>query len=305
MTTRVSEPTHTPSRSTSTGTSALWCKALLLLLVGILGACSWMDSGSRHQRSATSLVDFLYHDQKEQIITPSVPHLRLPLTVGVAFVPAGNGMRGEFSEAQKMHLMQRIAQDFRQHEYVRRVELVPSAYLRPRGGFTNLDQLRSLLGVDVIVLISYDQQQFTDEGRSTLAYWTLVGAYFVKGEKLDVHTLMDAAVYDIESRQLLFRAPGVSQVKNRSTLLEANEQQRHNAAQGINEASEQLVLNLAVEMQQFAERVKTSPREYRVSRRSGSGGGGGSLGIGLCLLLGLLGFHFSAKRRHQIAKEFL
>lgn len=279
-------------------------KWLLLVVVANLTACAWMDGAPRQKNTATSLVDFLYHDQKQQVIEPGIPHLRLPLNVGVAFVPGTGHFAGEFTEAQKMLLMERVAQDFRQHEYVNRVELVPSAYLRFRGGFTNLDQLRSLLGIDVIVLISYDQQQFTDESKAAIAYWTLVGAYIVRGEKLDVHTLMDAAVYDIESRRLLFRAPGTSLVKNRSTLQQAREQQRRNAAEGFDQASEQLALNLAVEMQKFAERVKESPKEYKVSRRSGSSGGG-SLGLGFLLLLTLVGFRFTTKSPQQVAQKFL
>jgi len=57
-------------------------------------------------------------------------------------------------------------------------------------------------------LISYDQTQFTDQGVLTLAYWTIVGAYVVQGEKNDTQTMVDAVVYDIPSRKMLFGLQG-------------------------------------------------------------------------------------------------
>ena len=42
-----------------------------------------------------------------------------------------------------------------------------------------------MFGIDVIVLLSYDQVQFRDEGLLSLTYWTVVGAYTIPGEKND------------------------------------------------------------------------------------------------------------------------
>lgn len=252
----------------------------VILALVVSSGCAWHNKSSH---SASSVVDYLYSDQQEKVIQASVPHLNLPLNVGIAFVPEAN--RSNFSEAQKMVLMKNVASRFQSLRYVDNVELIPSAYLRPRGGFANLDQLKSMFGIDVVVLVSHDQMQFTDEGRSAIAYWTLVGAYFVKGEKNDTHTLLDAAVYDINSRKLLFRAPGTSHVKSRATLAEASEQNRKDNVRGIEEASEILIQNLAAELAVFEQKVKDSPREYQVTRHSGySGGGSGGMMILLMLM---------------------
>ena len=61
-----------------------------------------------------------------------------------------------------------------------------------------------------MALVSYDQVANTSEKTSSLLYWTIVGAYVVKGNKNDVQTFVDTAVFDMATRKLLFRAPGVS-----------------------------------------------------------------------------------------------
>ena len=144
-----------------------------------------------------------------------IPTLRLPLRVGLAFVPPSTS-RG-LTELQKTELLREVAAKFRALPFVESIEVVPTTYLRPGGGFENLDQLRSLLGVDVIALIAYDQAQLTSGTAWSLSYWTIVGAYVVPGEKNDTATLMEAVVYDIASRKLLFRAPGTSTIKGHAT----------------------------------------------------------------------------------------
>ena len=132
-----------------------------------------------------------------------------------------------------MDLMERISAEFRSLPFVRDIDLIPTDYLTNGGGFTNLDQIRTMYGIDVITLVSYDQVQHTDEGMLSLSYWTIVGAYTVKGEKNDTSTMVDAVLYDIPSRKLLFRAPGTSRVKGSSTLVNLSEQLRTDSLNGF------------------------------------------------------------------------
>ena len=68
-----------------------------------------------------------------------------------------------------------------------------------------------MFGVDIMALVSYDQIHFTDSNAMAMLYWTIVGAYLVHGDEYDIKTLLDISVFDVASRKLLFRAPGVSQ----------------------------------------------------------------------------------------------
>jgi rhombotail lipoprotein len=155
----------------------------------------------------------------------------------------------------------------------------------PKGSFGNLDQLGTMFGVEIIALVSYDQNQFTDEGLASITYWTLIGAYLVPGEKNDTHTMVDAAVYDIKSRRLLFRAPGVSLIKSKSTLVNLSEQLRADSLTGFQEASRDLIKNLDEQLNLFKERVKAQPQEFQVVKKPGYTGGGSLDAVALGLLV--------------------
>ena len=260
---------------------------------------------SSPQHHATSVVGYLYPQRSDHVETPAVPVLKLPLRIGVAFVPGEQSdcrpcADSPLPEADRIALMKRVADHFRADSaLVKAIEIIPSAYLSPKGSFTNLDQLRSMFGVDVIALISYDQIQFTDQGRTSLTYWTLVGAYLVEGEKNDTRTLMDAAVYDIESRRLLFRAPGVSHIKGSSTPVNLSEELRRDSGRGFRDASADMIANLDQQLIDFKQKVRESPEEYRVVRKPGATGGGSVDGwmVALAALLAAATKFGSARRR--------
>lgn len=272
---------------------------LLLIVVGIATGCALWSSltGGDRSHQASSVVEYLYPNKAEPVETPTIPTLSLPLKVGIAFVPEGQrtgrpGRSGEpvFTEKEKIALMEEVSSHFKKYPFVKSIELIPTAYLTRGGSFANLDQLRTMFGVDVIVLLSYDQAQFTDEGFLSLSYWTLVGAYVVRGEKNDTNTMMDAAVYDIPSRKMLFRAPGISRVKGSATPINLSEQLRQDSGSGFKEAANNLVVNLEQELERFQERVKKSPEEIKVVHKPGYRGGGSLDAFAVILLAGMAGF---------------
>lgn len=280
------------------------CNLLLLLVLSLCG-CASQQYGSR-----SSIVDYLYPNTEQVQIEPSIPTLNLPLRVGVAFVPAEPGQRQghnnwgssatgpQLTEPAKLKIMEQIANHFRDKDYIGDIQVIPSAYLRPQGSFANLQQLQSMFGIDVIALVSFDQIQFSDERKAALSYWTLIGAYLVAGQKNDTSTLMDTAVYDIRSRKLLFRAPGISNVKGRSTPVNLAEELRQDSQQGFTEASTQMISNLEQELRQFSERLKAKPDDIKVVRSSQYKGG--SLNS-LLLLLGMPLLYY--RRRMHLLKS--
>lgn len=247
---------------------------LVLACALAVGACAGIWGASQDRRT-TSVVEYLYPDQKEPLAEQGIPVLSLPMRVGVAFVPEapGRGAGGGLSEARKSALLEQVAAHFRAREFIKSLEVIPSAYLTPRGGFANLDQLRTMHGIEAIALVSYDQTQFTEEGLASLMYWTIVGAYVVSGEKNDTQTMVDAVVMHIPSRKLLFRAPGLSRVKGRATLVNLAEELRQDSEAGFDQAVTAMVANLDQELDRFRQRVKDSPGEYRVSNAPGYTGG--------------------------------
>ena len=270
-----------------------------LLLVLLLAAFTLPSCTSQKINTKSSVVEYLYPKSDDKYETPSIPHLKLPLRVGVAFVPesnkksyahnfwTGTSYSGSFSEAKKSQLLSDVAGHFKSLDFVDSIEVIPSAYLTSGGGFSNLSQIQTMYGIDVIALISYDQMQFTDEGVLSLSYWTIVGAYVVSGEKNDTNTLMDTVVYDISSRKMLFRAPGTSQVSGTATPINLSEELRADSIKGFEQAAENMVLNLKVQLDTFKASIKSNPEETKVSYREGYVGGGGGGAVGFIGILAL------------------
>ncbi|MCP5055728.1 MAG: rhombotarget lipoprotein [bacterium] len=134
-----------------------------------------------------------------------------------------------------------------------------------------------MYGIDVIALMSYDQVQFTTQDALSLTYWTIVGAYIVPAEKNDTHTLIDAAVFDIESRKMLFRAPGTSLVKGRAAPIDLQGKLKRDSVRGFEKAGEDLIANLDVALADLQQRVKDRPDDYEISSRPGYSGDAGAL----------------------------
>ena len=247
--------------------------------VVLLAGCTAFWGNTRKTERSSSVVNYLYPGEVNPLPPTEVPVLRLPLRVGIAFVPAGNARNdyrpGGISEVQKTALMERVAAEFKGRDYIQSIEIVPTSYLRPAGGFDNLNQVRSLLNVDVIALVAYDQVQFTNTNILSLAYWTIVGAYIFHGNKNDTDTLMEAAVYDIASRHLLFRSPGVSHVEAGAAAVYLEQSKRTDAAKGFDVATDDLIKNLKTQLEDFRERVKKAPGQVaRIEHRPGYSGGG-------------------------------
>jgi rhombotail lipoprotein len=260
----------------------------MMLALSVAGCVNRWNS---HRHEANSVVQFLYPGKDQPFIQPQIPTLRLPLRVGIAFVPpgthAGRDYRSasSFSESQKSVLLRRVADQFKSLPFVQSIEIVPTTYLRPGGGFENLDQLRALMGIDVIALVAYDQSQNTSDTAWSLAYWTIVGAYVVPAQKNDTHTLMEAVVYDIPSRSLLFRAPGTSSITGHATYVRTDAELAADSARSFDEAVKDMTASLQRELDLFKVRAKEQPDTVHIEHKPGYTGAGALEGTFAGLLL--------------------
>lgn len=267
------------------------------LAMGTLSGCAtWFDKHSRVQRG--TVVEYLYPKGDRPTLAPTVPELRLPLRVGIAFVP---GERfGDLSEAERDQLLNRIKSAFANRPYISAIEVIPSAYLRAGGGFDNLEQAARLFNVDVVTLLSYDQVQFNDSSRLSLLYWTIVGAYLVNGDQYDVNTLVDASVFDVKSRNLLFRAPGTSQIKGSSPMVKFSEASRAARSEGFSQAIDSLIPQLDKQLETFKVRVKEE-KVARIVEKPGYSGShrGGDTGLAGLGLIGVAALLALARQRRD------
>ncbi len=253
----------------------------LFLMSAAVVSCSNQQVGAK-----SSVVDYLY--PKETIkVEPAIPLLKLPIKMGIAFVPeqskrehgsnfwAGNAdLTSGLTEAKKIQILTKVSSYFKKYPFVGEIQEIPSTYLTPGGSFANLEQIKTMYGVDVIALVSYDQVQFTDAGLLSVSYWTIVGAYIVSGEKNDTNTLMDTVVYDIASKKMLFRAPGTSVVKGSSTPVNLSEELRADSLKGFDLATKSMIENLDVQLASFREKAKQNPEQIKIEKTQGYSSGG-------------------------------
>lgn len=279
---------------------------LLVLSVTLGSACSplWLGSAESGQRKvSSSMVDYLFPDGMDQPVQQQTAMLELPLRVGIAFVPPAQNVQGMLDEATKQDLLESVAAHFSGREYISAIEVVPEAYLKSGRGFQALDQVARLYRLDIMALVSYDQQTFTADTRASFWYWTIVGAYVVKGSQNDVSTFVDTAVFDIASRKLLIRAPGTSQVEDKSTAVNVADKLAENKVVGFRTAMHDMTTNLSAELDKFQAQLESGePVDIQVSHQAGYQGGAGSPGPWLLSLLAGIAYSRRCSRRQATGR---
>ncbi len=292
-------------------------RSLALLLAAVTASTLTLACavpGSQVLRSNS--LEYLYPEGAEPAPAQDVT-LQIPVRVGLAFAPGGTGTAWTpphpISEDQRVALLERIGAAFRQQQdIIGGIEVIPSTYLTPGGGFENLDRLRAAFGVDLMVLLSYEQTRFSDTTGASLAYWTVLGAYLVKGEKNETRTILEAVVYDITSRALLFRASGSSASTARATPIGVGRVAREEGAAGFETATDELIASLQVALDAFKEQASqgtvrgVGTPALSVVDASGAavqpgGGGAGSVGALELVAAGLLVMAAAAGRRRNRA----
>jgi rhombotail lipoprotein len=264
---------------------------LVLLLIGALSGCSGLVSHKSGQQTiSSSLSTFLYPKNNSKVkIKPQIPVLKLPVKVGLAFLPSDNWRANSFDESSKYKLLTKVKESFGKHQYIDSISIIPSAYLRNKNlkgssGFDVLSQLSRLHDVDVIALVSYDQLTQSHHNNASLLYWTIVGLYVIPGNENSIQTFVDTAVFDIRSRNMLMRAPGVSKLKKRSTAIGVDSVMNEKSMQGFDLAFDDMIVNLDAELARFRERAKKD-NSVKIQHRQGYTGGGAFGFILLALLL--------------------
>ena len=270
---------------------------LLITTTVFLTSCATYFGAEGRRGVSSSLVDYLYpEDQVPPEHKATTPHLRLPLTVGLAFVPPQKGTPFLLPEAKKTQLLEAVKKKFINLDYIKEIAVVPETYMQSSKGFDGVAQIARLYGLDIVALVSYDQVAVTSEKQSSLLYWTIVGAYFIKGNQNQITTFVDTAVFDVSSRKMLFRAPGVSDVQHSSTLIGLDQNIRASREKGFELAMTDMTSNLATELSQFKEKIKTD-KSVQITHQRGVGGAGGTHWPALLIIIALAALKYAKRNR--------
>lgn len=268
--------------------------ALMLCGCTALDALMGGSNGARQTHNSSSLVEFLYPNGSAPPAENQIPELKVPLRVGLAFLPSPDGAGP--TAADREALLEQIRQRFSSRKFVTEIVTIPDYYLRNSKGFEGLQGVQRLYSVDIMALVSYDQVEHRDENDWSLGYITIVGAYVLKGSHHDVATLVDLAVVDPVTQSLILRAGGTDSRARNSTLVDQPRAAREASAASFATATTQMIDNFDVALTKFEADVRAGKANIRVAKREGGGrsGGGGSFAP---LSLGLLALLAVARRR--------
>lgn len=213
------------------------------------------------QRQVASVVAYLFPGSDKVPPLPDLTtELRVPFRVGVVFVPDNTPPQFRLPESERIKLAGKVEAAFADYPFISEIVSVPSVYLEPSGGFANLDRVASLLKLDVVALISFDQVQNAGARGASLLYWTGVGAYFVEGDQYDILTAVESSVFDVRSRRLLMRAGGLSNIKGSASMVGFSEVARAARTRGFDEAVGDMIGKLRGEVLLFRERAAKEPK---------------------------------------------
>jgi rhombotail lipoprotein len=266
-------------------------------LCAVLSGCAIVNQGfcapgcRSRTHNSSSLVNFLYPDGQSLPASDTIPELRVPLRVGLAFLPSQTSSGAvALDAAQKQVLLERIRQRFSSRKFVSNIVIIPDYYLANARGFAGLDGVQRLYNVDVMALVSYDQVMHTDDNKWSLGYLTIVGAYILRGSSQDSATLVDLAVVDPATRSLVLRAGGTYSWHGTSTLIDADRRSRGASAAGFDQATDQMIGNFDAALAAFETDVHNGKANVHIVSRGGRPGGiGGGGALDWWTLLGLMG----------------
>ncbi len=279
-----------------------------LLAAAVLGATVLLSScatmhGERSRTVSSSVVEFLYPEGSPgEAPLEATPQLRLPVRVGLMFVPSrgGDGPDVEApSEALKAELLERVRHAFRDRPYIGEIVIVPEPYLRQArsGGFRTLEQLGRLYGFEVAALVSYDQVATRVDSNWSVLYLTVVGAYVIPAQENQVSTFVDTSVFDLRTRKLLLRAPGLHHLERRSTAVEGDKVVLASREQGLRMAMNEMTMRLDTELGALQQRLREGQAPMTIVDAQGRAAGAS----GVMLLLGLVSAALlRCRRRNQV-----
>ena len=244
--------------------------------VALASFCSAAFAGCMSQPEARSgALDYLTRKGSKAVDDAEVK-LKLPVRVAIAVPPAGSAtgpMRAglpptthrispeTISDRKRRELLDRFTSTFKDRPGIASVQMLPSTYLTPGGGFAELQRAGTSFGFEIVALLSFDQFQFNEAGGAAFDLGTVGGDCLVEGEANETRTVMDASLFDVASGQLLLHATGESSVKATTAHYEVQDGLRTACETGFESAMKDLFKNLDAAAAEFSKNLKSGTVE--------------------------------------------
>ncbi len=164
--------------------------------------------------SSVPLADVISEVKDSRQVVDKKP-LTLPASVGIVFVH-GTGYQHLPDTTLHMAADKIKEQLLTNPKFVRSVFVVANDDIKTKVSL--LDRIKALYGVDVIVLVSYQQDQRTlQSGMGKIADLTLFGSFLIPAVEIKTSTIIDGKVIHIADNSLMFKASGSDEHSETST----------------------------------------------------------------------------------------
>ena len=245
----------------------LVCLALTASLVAGLAGCETVRNPDRkpelvQSARSTPLTEFLYEGQKVPVAEGRA-ELLLPIRIGLGFIAPTDDSTGKVPTLeQRQATLDAVRDQLRGLPYVTEVAIVPQYWFgnQPGVGFQKLSALAKQFNFDLIALVSYDQGIYSTQNMRTLGLLTIIGKDFYKVEVDQALTVIDLALVEPRSRELVLRISAGDQFGDTTTVLDDWRSKSYLRRVSFDRANEVFVSKLREELPALKARV-TLPSE--------------------------------------------
>jgi rhombotail lipoprotein len=181
---------------------------------------------------------------KDSVILNDKKALALPAAVAVLMVPGNN--KSMIPDSTLRIAAEELKKDLLKNtRYISGVSIVSNEDIQKT---VSLETLRDLYGTDIIVILSYQQDQRRKQSSiASLLNFTIIPAFLVPSVKLTTATVIEGKIIHIPSNAVIFRSSGVDERAANLTLVDAES----------NHANEESIKSIVAAVKAFGESANT------------------------------------------------
>jgi rhombotail lipoprotein len=218
----------------------------ILIATIIIFSIQGCASLSPRESSSRDLSELLTPIKDSLVATEKKP-LVFPTTVAILMVPGNN--KNSYNEMVPASTLRIAAEELKKtllksNKYINGVSIISAGDILEK---ISLDTIRNLYGVDIVFILSYQQDQRSDQnvfGQLLNVY--IVPAFVLPSVKVTTSTIVDGKIIHIPSNAIIFRSSGVDERSTYMTPVSSNQK---------NAANEQSIKGFLAAVNQFGDNV--------------------------------------------------
>lgn len=145
---------------------------------------------------------------KDSLVSVDKKPITFPATVGILMVPSRNTLMVPNSTLW-LAAAELKKELLKNDSFINGVLIISTSDIRDK---ISLDTIRSMYGVDILAVLSYEQdQRSTRNSFATLMDLAIIPAFIVPSIKLTTSTVVDGKIVHIPSNAIVFRASGLDE----------------------------------------------------------------------------------------------